>query len=251
MHITVDIGNTFISVALSKKQEILHVFNLATAPRRTGAHYARVLKRNVNVKITEDVTSIALASVVPTLTVRFAKILKRLYKVTPLVVNYDTPLAIKLQVDDPQEVGADIIVAALATKSKYQVPAVVVDLGTANKYIYVDENGDFAGVVIKSGVELSFSALTNNAAKLRGFTFVTPNKVIGTNTIDALSSGVVYGTSAEITSIVALIEKEVDKKCQVIITGGSLNVVTNVLPKTFIQAPNLIHEGLLTLLVKE
>lgn len=248
MILTIDIGNTFICLALSKDGQILERKELNTRRNATFLHYAKAVRSNLKLRYDKlAVQKVVIASVVPSLTAKFVRIAKRLFKVTPHVLNVTSTLNMTLEVDDPSEVGADIIAAAVAIKAKKIYPSIVVDLGTANKYIYINEKGNFAGVVISGGLMLSFNALTKNAEKLRGITLEAPNKVLGKNTIDALSSGLFYRTQAEIKSFVSLIEKEVDKKCQVVITGGSVPLIKKMLPKSYTINEHLIHEGLLVI----
>lgn len=246
MILTIDIGNTFICLALSKDGNIIERKEIATKRKASAFHYFKAVRANLKLKYDKlAVSKVVIASVVPSLTAKFVTITMRLFSVVPHVLTAHSNLNTVLDVDNPEEVGADIIAAVVAVKEEKKYPAIVVDLGTANKYIYINEQGNFAGVVISGGLMLSFDALTKHAEKLRGIPLEAPNKVLGKNTIDALSSGLFYRTQAEIKSFVQLIEKEVDKKCQVIITGGSVPLIKKMLPKSYMINEHLIHQGLL------
>lgn len=248
MKLTIDIGNTFICIALSEGDQIIETLSLPTKRRTRPGFYLRQVRENFQLKYKKlPLSQVMIASVVPSVTHKFVNISRMLFKVRAHVLTADSKLPLTLKVDNPSEVGADIIAAAVAVNNQKRYPAIIVDLGTANKYIYIDAAGNFAGVVISPGLMLSFDALTKNAEKLRGVQLEAPKKVVGTNTIDALSSGLFYRTKAEVTSFVQMIEKEVDKKCQVIVTGGSLSLIKKHLPKSYIFNEHLIHQGLLVL----
>ncbi|HZJ89401.1 MAG TPA: type III pantothenate kinase [Bacilli bacterium] len=246
MILTIDIGNTFICLALSKDGQVIERKELHTKRKASAFHYFKAVRTNLKLKYDKlAVRQVVIASVVPSLTAKFVSITMRLFNVVPHVLTAHSKLNTELEIDHPEEVGADIIAAAVAVKAQKRYPAIVVDLGTANKYIYINEHGNFAGVVISGGLMLSFDALTKKAEKLRDIPLEAPNKVLGKNTIDALSSGLFYRTQAEIKSFVQLIEKEVDKKCQVIVTGGSVPLIKKMLPKSYMINQDLIHQGLL------
>jgi type III pantothenate kinase len=122
--------------------------------------------------------------------------------------------------DNPKEVGADRIVDAVAANHLYGGPVIIVDMGTATTFEIVSKNGDYLGGAIAPGILSSAEALFQRAAMLPRIDLTAPNKVIGTNTIDAMKSGVVYGYVGLVESMVLRMQKELGAKVKVVATGG-------------------------------
>lgn len=250
MILTIDIGNTVIGIALCRDEEIFAVVNIETNKNKLYDEYAHdvltLLKPHLQ---NESIKHAIIASVVPNLTSMFVELVTKLYQVTPLVVGVGVKTGLHLKVDNPSEVGADIVACAVGASSKYEGPVIVIDLGTANKYFYVDENKTFHGVAISVGLVTGFKALVLNASQLLNAPLEAPRKVLGTNTRDSLSSGAIYGLISEIYGFVKLIQEETKIKSRVVLTGGNANPVVKLLDQNITNhEPNLVHIGLLSIL---
>lgn len=249
MILTVDIGNSVIGLALFKDKELLKTFCLET---RKGEHYDQYYFTISNLLLHYDiklnVEQAIVASVVPFLTPIIVRVVENLFNIKPLVLGQGIKSGIKLNVDHPLEVGADIIAVAAGAFIFGTGPFIIIDLGTGNKYIYVDEKRVFHGVAISSGLMTSFAALIDGADQLLTVPLTFPKKVLGKNTKDSLASGALYGLLSEVEGFVDRIISEVDKDVTLLITGGNAEYIKEALPAHYVYEPNLVHYGLLTIL---
>ena len=174
---------------------------------------------------TSVISRTCLSSVVPRLTRTFVSFVTDELDHEPSVVSAEMDLGIELAVDDPREVGADRIVNALAVREIVGSPAVVVDLGTATNFDCVDERGRYVGGVIVPGVETSAEDLFRRAARLSKVDLTFPEAVIGRNTRDCLRSGILFGATGLIDSIVDGIWRELGGVGKAVATGGLADLI--------------------------
>lgn len=239
-----DVGNTNISIGIAKDMQIIEVYRINTQPIVTPDEYFMMFSKFIK---PNDVTGIAIASVVPKVTTSFKIMARKLYKINPIIIESGIKTGLLIKTDYPQEVGSDLICAAVALDSKE--PTIIVDLGTANKFIYV-ENNNLLGVVISPGVVISMKALVGGTALLPDVEINVPKKVLGTNTIECMQSGVTYGLAAEVDGLVERIAEEINKPLKIIITGGLSKMITPLLKIKGEVHYNLVLEGLLKLFYK-
>lgn len=227
MLLVVDIGNTNITLGLVKGG-VLVATRRAGTPRGTTADELEVLLAGLlalDGRTLDDVSSIAVASVVPAQTAMVEAIAVR-RGLDVLVAGAGTvPLAIR--VDRPGEVGADRLVNALAAQRLYGTPAVVVDFGTATTFDCVGPDGAYLGGAIAPGLELGLEALAARTAKLPRIELRTPDRAIGRDTVSAMQSGTIFGYQALATGLLALVRAELAEQAGVapeairtILTGG-------------------------------
>lgn len=256
MNLTIDIGNTTIALGFFDKEELVNVLTLDTNIRRTYDQYLSDIKRLIEDKSLANITleHAIISSVVPIETNKIARIVKTLFGVEPFVLGPGLKTGLALKVDNPNEVGADLVAVSVGALKFYEAPFLVVDLGTVNKYIYIDEKKQFSGVSFTPGIMMSKDALDRNTALLMQVAVDAPSYILGKNTKDALNSGLVFGTIAQIKGLVELIKKEVKEDFDVIITGGNAIYVKDSLlnedTKHFIYNERLIHHGLLQVIKK-
>ena len=153
--------------------------------------------------------------------------IKRYFNISPLIVAAGVKTGIRVCMDNPKEVGADRIVVAVAAHHLYGGPVIIVDLGTATTFEIVSGNGDYLGGAIAPGMLSSAEALFQRAAMLPRIDMAPPNKVIGTNTIDAMRSGVVYGYVGLVEGMVQRMQKELGGRVKVVATGGFSGLIAN------------------------
>ena len=234
MLLAIDIGNTETTIGVFDGEQKKTTFQMTTSIHRTADETAVLLisilkSRGLEVS---DIREVALCSVVPPLTVIFDNMIKRYFDITPLIVAAGVKTGIRICMDNPKEVGADRIVDAVAAQHLYGGPLIIVDMGTATTFEIVSKNGDYLGGAIAPGMLSSAEALFQRAAMLPRIELTPPNKVIGTNTIDAMKSGVVYGYVGLVESMVKRLQKELGGKVKVVATGGFANLIageTNVI----------------------
>lgn len=236
-----DVGNTNIYVGVGEKDKILNTFRLTTELNKSPDEYYLTIKNFVdNYKI----NGIVIGSVVPQVTISLIKIAQKYFNLEPLVLAPGIKTGIKVIADNPREVGSDIIAVAagIDNGSSY----LIVDLGTANKFIYVKKN-TITGVIISPGISLSIKALNLNTALLPEVEIKFPNKYLGNNTIHCIQSGVLYGTVALIEGFINKIKEEVNEEFTVILTGGLSKLFLPYLNDKVIRESRLVLKGLLNI----
>lgn len=236
-----DVGNTNIYVGVGEKDKILNTFRLTTELNKSPDEYYLTIKNFVdNYKI----NGIVIGSVVPKVTISLIKIAQKYFNLEPLVLAPGIKTGIKVIADNPREVGSDIIAVAagIDNGSSY----LIVDLGTANKFIYVKKN-TITGVIISPGISLSIKALNLNTALLPEVEIKFPNKYLGNNTIHCIQSGVLYGTVALIEGFINKIKEEVNEEFTVILTGGLSKLFLPYLNDKVIRESRLVLKGLLNI----
>jgi type III pantothenate kinase len=222
MLLAIDIGNTETTVGVFDGEKKKAAFQITTSIHRTADEAAVMIisiLRNRGLEAS-DIKEVALCSVVPPLTIIFDDMIKRYFNVSPLIVTVGIKTGIRICMDNPREVGADRIVDAIAAHRLYGGPVIIVDMGTATTFEVVSRNGDYLGGAIAPGIMSSSEALFQRAAMLPRIELAPPGKVIGTNTIDAMKSGVVYGYVGLVEGMVQRIQKELGARVKVVATGG-------------------------------
>ena len=227
MLLAVDIGNTETTLGVFEGDELRATWHTATVINRTADEHAILLLnllRNQGLD-TSDIKEAALCSVVPPLTSIYEEMFKRYFSIAPLVVAAGIKTGVRICTDNPKEVGADRIVDAVAAHHLYGGPVIIVDLGTATTFDTVSEKGDYLGGAIAPGMVAAAEALHQRAAMLPHVELACPSRVIGTNTIDAMKSGIVFGYVTLVEGMVARIQRELGTKTKVIATGGYAELI--------------------------
>ncbi|MFA5629305.1 MAG: type III pantothenate kinase [Dehalococcoidales bacterium] len=227
MLLAIDIGNTEITVGVFDGEQKKTTFQLTTSIHRTADENAVLLISVLKTRGLElsDINEVALCSVVPPLTSIFEGVVKRYFGLSPLVVAAGVKTGMRICMDNPKEVGADRIADAVAAKHLYGGPVIIVDMGTATTFEIVSQSGDYIGGAIAPGILSSSEALFQRAAMLPRIDLTVPGKVIGTNTVDAMKSGVFYGYVGLVESMVARLREEIGGKAKVIATGGFAGLI--------------------------
>jgi type III pantothenate kinase len=247
MLLVIDVGNTNVVFAVFDGEKLAGQWRISTDARRTADEYGvwltQVLKHS---KIPpEGILHAVVASVVPQTLFDLRQLAKRYFN-TELMVIGDPRIktGIGVKIDNPREVGADRLVNAFAAWQKYKQALIVVDFGTATTFDVVSSEGDYIGGVIAPGVNLSLDALQRAAAKLPNIGIQRPLKVIGTNTIGAMQSGIYYGYVGLIEGIVSRIKEEQGANMIVIATGGLASLYAKACPVIARLEPDLTIFGL-------
>jgi type III pantothenate kinase len=235
-----DVGNTNITFALSSRKQVYESYRLNTEIRQTSDEFYVALKSFINFS---DVKSIAISSVVPRITEMIKEMSEKYLNQTPLIVGPGVKTGLMVKTDHPREVGADLICAAVGVSNEKE-SSLIVDLGTAIKYIYV-KNKTILGVVISPGVNISIKALVGNTALLPDIDIEVPSKVLGTNTIHCMQSGVTYGVAAEVDGMVQRIHQEVKEDFKVVLTGGLSKMIAPLCLTKLTLDFDLVLKGLL------
>ena len=242
MLLTVDIGNTSITLGLFDDDALIEEYRLAADKDLSLEEYEVLLKslfRNYNVD------GCIISSVVEELTKKFKTSVDNVFKIDSMILSTDINTGIKIALDNPKEAGADRIANAVGAYVLYKHPVIVVDLGTATTFDVVDSNGDFIGGIITLGVTSQLKALNKFTSKLPRIEVSLSNNAIGHNTNDAILSGVLRGTASMIDGLIEQCEKELGSKVIVVATGGYSGLISNYLKRPFdFINPTLTLEGL-------
>ena len=222
MLLVIDIGNTSISLGVYDGEKLAASLRVATVIHRLPDEYASLLLHllDINGIDPKSIAKVALCSVVPPLTDNFEDLCRRYFHTDPLTVGAGTKTGVKIRMDNPREVGADRIVNAAAAFHLYKTACIVVDLGTATTFDTVSATGDYIGGAIAPGIATAAEALTSRTSMLPRIELHRPEKAIGTSTVKAMQSGLVFGYVGLVEGIVERIQKELPSKAKVIATGG-------------------------------
>ena len=240
-----DVGNTNITIGLSDGVVILDSIRLNTEVQKTADEYWLQIKTFFH---QDDIQAIVISSVVPRITEKLKEIASKHFKIEPLIIGPGVKTGLNIKTDNPREVGADLICDAVAVEDS-KTPTLVVDLGTAIKYIYV-KHKTIKGVIITPGVSISIKALVGQTALLPDIDIEVPKKVLGTNTITCMQSGVTYGVAAQVDGLIDRIQKEVREEFNVILTGGLSETIAPLVFAPLERDPNLVLKGCLKIYLR-
>jgi type III pantothenate kinase len=218
--LVVDVGNTNIVLGIYREETLVSSWRLATARDRTVDEYGILAKQLVAGSHNGSLDGAIVSSVVPPLNSGFASMIRTYFGVDPLFVEPGIKTGIAIQVDNPQEVGADRIVNCVAAHERFGGPTVIVDFGTATTFDVVTADAKYIGGVIAPGVNISAEALFARAARLTRVDIRRPPNVVGTNTVVNMQSGLYFGYLGLVDGLLARIKEEVKGVKKVIATGG-------------------------------
>lgn len=247
MLLTIDIGNTNITFGVyNDNQTLQYHWRIKTDLDRMADEYGIIMLDLMRYEGLEfqQIKGVVLASVVPPVTRVFEEMVQRFIKQTPLVVEAGVKTGVHIRYDSPRDVGADRIVDAAATYKLYGGPACVVDFGTATTFDAISANGDYLGGAIAPGIGIAAAALFSRTSKLPQVDLVRPPRAIGTNTVHAIQSGLIFGYVALVEGMVARFRAELGPNMRVIGTGGLAETIARETEVIEIVNPWLTLEGL-------
>ena len=247
MILAIDVGNTNIVVgAIDHNRKKVFIERLSTVKTKTEAEYAIDLKIILELYHIDpaELKGGIISCVVPQVTSVIRQAVEKIIKRKALLVGPGVKNGLNIKMDNPASVGSDQIVDAVAVVEEYALPAIVIDMGTASTMSVIDEKKNYIGGVIMPGVKVSLESLTANASQLHGISLDAPKKVIGTNTIDCMQSGVINGNAACLDGMIERIQDELGKKCTVVVTGGLAKVIVPFCKQKVILDDDLLLKGL-------
>ncbi|MFR6065396.1 MAG: type III pantothenate kinase [Eubacterium sp.] len=244
MILAIDVGNTNIVLGVLNGEELVCSGRLSTNVNETDIEYSMKIKTFLDVKNITEIEGAVISSVVPALVRTLKKAVRLVCGVDSLVVGPGIKTGLNIKLDNPAEMGADLVVGDVAVINKYPLPAILFDIGTATTASVIDKNGAHLGGAIMCGVKTAINSLSKGTAQLPQIDISAPSKIIGANTIDAMKCGSVIGTAAMIEGMVERFEEELGEKATVIITGGLGNAIAKVLRIDVTVDENLLLDGL-------
>ncbi|MGM9563953.1 MAG: type III pantothenate kinase [Faecousia sp.] len=246
MILAVDIGNTNIVLGCIEDDKILFEARMATDLIKTSDQYCAELKTMLSLfeVSPEDIDGSIISSVVPPVLNSFKTAIRKLTGCSALVVGPGIKTGLNIRMDNPSEVGSDLIVAAVAAIAEYGAPLLLVDMGTATTITAIDESGAFVGGCICPGVKISMEALTGRTAQLPGISLDEPRCAIGKNTRDSMRSGIMLGAASMLDGLLDRMEAELGTKVTVVATGGISKFVLPLCRRKMIYDRSLMLKGL-------
>lgn len=249
MILTIDIGNSNIVLGGVREDIIVFEARLRTEVTKTSDQYCVDLKilLDVNHVCPDEIEGCIISSVVPQVLNSFQTAIKKLTGKTSLVVGPGIKTGLDIRLENPGQMGADLVVADVAALREHKPPLIVIDMGTATTMSVLDANGAHIGGCIIPGVRISMDALTEKTALLPGLQLDRPKRTIGRNTIDAMRSGIMLGTACMLDGMVARMEQELGCKTTVVATGGIAKFIVPLCKTPMIYDKDLLIKGLAAL----
>lgn len=246
MILAIDIGNTNIVIGCIKNNKILFTERLSTDHTKTVLEYAISFKNVLEMYnlSTSQIDGSIISSVVPPVTNLIRTSVEKITGKSVMTVGPGVKNGLNILMDNPAQVGSDLIVNAVAAIHEHKPPLIIIDMGTATTISVVDKNQNYIGGMIIPGIGISLDALTSRTSQLPRISLDPPKKTIGKNTIDCMKSGIVNGNASCIDGIVDRIEKDLGEKATVIATGGLAKSIIPHCVKHILIDDELLLKGL-------
>ena len=249
MVLAIDIGNSNIVFGVYDSDKAVFSSRIRTDPLRTDMEHAVVLSNILKLNKIEakDLSGAAISSVVPNLTPVIKRAVKVIKDIPVMIVGPGVKTGLNIKIDDPGSLAADLCCTAVGAMSKYPLPAIIIDLGTATKITVVNEKREYIGGSIAPGVMVSLGALANTAALLPSVDISGKLKVIATETAGAMLSGSLLGTASMLDGMINRFEKEMGGAKTIVACGGLAKIVVPHCEKDIIIDNDLVLDGLMTI----
>ena len=252
MILAIDIGNTNIVVGCIDREKTYFIERLSTVRTKTELEYAVDLKTVVDIYHIKraDIEGCIISSVVPQITNAVKLAAEKVLHKEPMVLGPGVKTGLNIMMDNPGQLGADLVANAVAGIHEYPLPLAIIDMGTASTVSVVDEKKHYVGGMIFPGMGVSLDALTAHASQLSGISIEAPKRIIGKNTIECMKSGVIYSNAAALDGIVDRIEEELGQKITVVATGGLARKIVPHCRREILLDEDLLLKGLLIIYEK-
>ncbi|MEQ8154140.1 MAG: type III pantothenate kinase [Clostridiaceae bacterium] len=250
MILLIDVGNTNIVLGISANEKFVSSWRISTDPNKTSDEYGIQVYQLFHQHGIDpsDVEGIIISSVVPNIMYSLEHMIRKSFKVEPIIVGPGVKTGINIKYDNPKEVGADRIVNAVAAHEKYKRSSIIIDFGTATTFCALTKNGNYLGGNIVPGIKISSDALFQRAAKLPRVELEKPKCIICKNTISSMQAGIINSYIGGVEYIVKAMKKEMmslgEEEPLVVATGGLAKLIYDSTDVIDIIEPQLTLEGL-------
>ena len=247
MLLTIDVGNTNITLGVFDKERLVGTFRITTGINRTSDEFGVVIGdiltyNNIEKSCIKDAI---IASVVPNVIHSLVNSVKKYFDINPVIVGAGIRTGIKVVTENPKQIGADRIVDAAGAYELYGGPVLVLDFGTATTYDLVDADGAFVSGVTAPGLRISAKALWEDTAKLPEIEIVKPDSILAKETITSMQAGLVYGQIGQTEYIVKhMIQESGYENVKVVATGGLGSIIAKETDCIDVYDPNLTLQGM-------
>ena len=246
MLLAIDIGNTNVVTGIYQEGKWLHIWRFETLVDGLMANYELALSNCLLEKSLSrtEIKSVVLSSVVPPLNSTFSKLSQRMFSVEPLILGPDLYPNLEIDINNPEEIGSDLVANAVAAYDMLHENCIVVDFGTALTFTAISAQGRILGVSIAPGLRTAIKSLYESTAKLPEVPLEVPSSVLGQDTIHAMQAGILIGFSGLVEVLISRIKEEVGRDCKVIATGGLASVLDPDHKQFDVVQPSLTLDGL-------
>ena len=247
MLLAIDVGNTNIVLGcFDEENHILFRERISTNQSATALEYAAGIRtalemHDIDKNLIDDAI---ISSVVPSVTATLKEAVMKYTGKKVMIVGAGIKTGLNIVIDNPAQLGSDLVVDAVAGLHEYPVPQIIIDMGTATTLSVINAKRQYIGGVIMTGMAVSMNALVDKTSQLPKISFEAPKKVIGSNTIDCMKSGIMYATAASLDGMISRMEEELGEKCTVIATGGLSGTVVPLCKSEIILDDDLLLKGL-------
>lgn len=227
MILAIDIENNTITIGCLEEENIYFIERLSSDLKKTGMEYALELKSLFDLYHMDfkDVNGIIMSSVVPPLCDILQEAVKKLTVVKPIIVGPGVKTGLNICMDNPAQVGSDLVVNAVSANHFYKAPLIIIDMRTATTIAVIDEKKNYIGGMILPGVKESLETLAKQTSQLPRIGLGAPKRFIGKNTIESMKSGIVYGTASMLDGMIQRIKAELTEEPTIIATGELANLI--------------------------
>lgn len=246
MLLTIDAGNTNITMGVFDDEQLVGSFRFTTKIPRTSDELGFLI---CNMLITKGIDPhsieyVIISSVVPKIMHALTNSIRKYLNREPLIINSEIKTGIQIHTDNPKEVGADRIVNVAAAYHLYKKACMIIDFGTATTYDYVSDEGVFEYTIISPGIEISAQALVSQTAKLPDIEIKKPDSILAKNTVQGMQAGLVYGYIGQVEYTIKKMKEELNKDMLVIATGGLGRMIYNETDCIDFYDPDLAYKGM-------
>jgi type III pantothenate kinase len=224
-----DVGNTHIVLGTYDGDHLTNHWRISTDREKTEDEFGMLINNLFaysDLSFT-DFSGVVISSVVPSIMFALERLCEKYFHLKPIVVGPGIKTGLNLKYDNPRELGADLIVNAVAAVNDYQAPIIVIDFGTATTYSFIDGQKSYIGGAIAPGLDIATEALYERASKLPRIEIVKPPHIVGRNTVHAMQSGVLFGYVGQVEGIVSRMKKQASSEPVVVATGGLCSLISH------------------------
>ena len=251
MILTLNIENSSLTSGFYNSDNEKVISTVSINKNMTCDNLALLLKNTTELyKITEKPTGVIISSVVPALTVILAMAIRKFYYCEPLIVGPGIKTGLNIKINDPSQLGSDLVCMATAAIDKYPLPSIIAYIGDTTTLSYIDEKAYYCGTIITTGINLLLNSLVENTDLLTSVPLIAPEKVIGTDTSKSIRSGIIYGTAALIDGLTERMSIEKGEAATIVATGSFAENIVPFCKKRIVLDETLLTDGLYKLYKK-
>ncbi len=243
MILAIDIGNTNVEFGFVQNKNLIKSYKLSSKIEKTVDDWLLDIHTFLNIE-NKTIKDTVISSVVPSVEKKISLAVNKLFGKKPLIIGKDLNIPIKNNYNNPQEVGIDRLVNTFSAIKKANPPVIVIDLGTAITFDVINEKGEYEGGAIFPGIESSINCLFSRTAKLPAVEIDKPQNIVGKTTTDSIKSGIYFGYCSLIEGMINKFEKKLNKKFNIILTGGNSKLISNCISIKHLLDEYLAMEGI-------